>query len=738
MAPKAHELMHVQEETREVNVEALTFYMLFSYEDTLDWTLMALETFGSIIHGIAQPVGYLLLGKALNAFGDNISNIDAMVKALKIVDPFVWYMAFATFPAGVLEIGSWMYASERQMARLRLAFLKAMLDQEIGAYDTEITSGKIISAISYHMSIIQVVALTILVTGATYTKKMITISSTKTVYILKATSIVEQKAKGGDVITARMSILFDFVSLTFAAPDLKIFNQAKATGYEVFTVIRKKSIINYSSKGKKKVKKIDGNIEIQDVYFAYPSRPGKSTLEGFSLSIPTGTMVALVGCSGCKKSIIISLVERFYDPYKEEILIDNYNIKDLDLKFLRKNIGAVSQEPSLFVGTIKDNIKVGNMDASDQQVWDAAIMANAHTFVTQLLNQFSTEKQRIAIARAIINNPSILLLDEATSALIFELEELVQDALEKAMQGRTVILIGHRMSTIINADIIAVVRTDKATEFTEEFLTTNKQFSPLDIKEEETRYRKENHSESSSKEKKRRININIFFRILFGLGKRELAKIATSSIAAAFASVSKPVFHYYNGVVSEKAIGNHKRALYSAWFKKPKNNVGSLTSRVINDTSVVKTIIFDHMSVIVQCISSILIAMVVSMIVNWRMALVAWAVMPCHFTGGLIQVKSAKGFVGNSTVTQREVVALASEPTTNIRTIASFFHEEHILEKARMSVEEPMKRSRKERTKVALVEPSGAGKSSVLAILLRFYDPDQGRRHPNTKITRLP
>ncbi|TYH33582.1 hypothetical protein ES332_D13G069200v1 [Gossypium tomentosum] len=881
MAPKYHELMHVQEETKEVNVEtvneALPFYMLFSYADTLDWTIMALGTFGSIIHGMAQPVGYLLLGKALNAFVDNTVDIDAMVKALKKVSSLILVICIHTY------IHVIPFVCERQMARLRLAFFKAMLSQEIGAFDMKITSGKIISAISYHMSIIQdaigdkmghflssfatlfsgifivviccwevsllilVVALTILVTRATYTKKMNEISATKTIYISEATPmtisqikivfaflgensmiksfseilekqfslskgealikgvgtgmlqsvtfcawaliiwigsivVTSRKAEGGDVIAAVMSILFSFVSLTFAAPDIQIFNQAKAAGYEVF-------------KGKKKVKKIDGNIKIQDVYFAYPSRPEKLILEGFSLSISAEKMVALVGNSGCGNN-----------PYKGEILIDNYNIKDLDLKFIRKNIGVVSQEPSPFAGTIKDNIKVGNMDASDQQVWDAAIMANAHMFVTQLLNQYSTE--RIAIAKAILKNPPILLLDEATNAL------------EKAMQGRTVILIAHRMSTIINADIIAVVENGQVTEtrthrslldsskfYKNLFSIQNigqiresrslynyQQFSPLDIKEEETRYHKENHSEYSSKEKKMRIKTNTFFRIWFGLGKRELAKIATGSIAAAFAGVSKLLVerysisfsligllalfmhtlqHYFYGVVGEKAMGSIRKALYLgilrnelAWFEKPKNNV------------------------------------VVSMI----------AMMPCHFIGGLIQAKSAKGFAGDSTATHREVVALGSEFAANIRTIALFCHEEHILEKARIKhqsrfedgigsyqifsltvpsitelwmlipavisiinvltpafktldrkteIEPDAPQDTKLKmikgkiefqnvkfnylsrpevtvlnkfslqiepgTKVALVGPSGAGKSSVLAILLRFYDPNQGR-----------
>ncbi|KAE8691468.1 hypothetical protein F3Y22_tig00110890pilonHSYRG01513 [Hibiscus syriacus] len=770
---------------------------------------MALGTLGSIIHGMAQPVGYLFLGKALNAFGDNLGDNHVTVKALEKVVPFVWYMAFATFPAGILEIGCWMYASVRQMARLRLAYLRAMLCQEIGAFDTDLTNGKIISGITgpfslelcnillwnphcchmlWEVSLLTfVVAPTILVIGGTYTKKMNTISAMKTLFVSEATSMVEQtisqiktvfafvgensaiksfsvsleklfslskgealikgvgtgtlqflifcawaliiwigvlavtskKARGGDILAALMSILVGSISLFFAAPGIQIFNQAKAAWYEVFKVIRRKPSISYDSRGKEKVQKISGNIEILDVYFAYPSRPEKLALEGFSL----------------------------------EILIDNDNIKDLDLKFLRKNIGAVSQEPSLFAGTIKDNIKVGNMNASDQQIRDEAIMRMHIVYHSTSKSVFNRgqggvqlsggQKQRIAIARAILKNPPILLLDEATSALDSESEKLVQDALEKAMRGRTVILIAHRMSTIINADIIAVVENgqatktgmhrslldsskfynnlfsiqnigqiheSRATEFSEDLVSANEQFSPLDTEgKEETRYLKDYLSDYSDDEgKKRRKPMITFFRIWYVLGRRELEKIATGSIAAAFVGVSKPFFgffiitHYFYGVVGEKAMGNLRQAPFSgilrnelAWFEKLENNVGSLTSRVI-DTSMLKTIISDQMSVIVQCISSILIATVVSLIINWRMALVAWAVMPCHFIGGLILAKSTKGFAGDSAASHHEVVTLASESATNIRTITSFCYEEHIMRKGRMSLEQPMKRSRKE------------------------------------------
>ncbi|XP_024030607.1 ABC transporter B family member 19 [Morus notabilis] len=884
---------------------ALPFHKLLSYADAWDWSLMAFGTLGSVVHGMAQPIGYLLLGKALNAFGDNINDTHATVNALYKVIPYVWYMAFATFPAGILEIGCWMYASERQLARLRLAYLKAVLSQEIGAFDTDLTSGKIISGISNHMSIIQdaigeklghflssfatffsgiliaaicswqialltfMVVPLILVIGATYTKKMNTISAAKMGCHSQATSMVEQtisqiktvyafvgensaikafsqcmnqqfliskgealikgvgtgmfqtvsfcswaliiwvgaflvtdkKAKGGDMIAAVMSILFGAIALTYAAPDMQIFNQAKAAGSEVFQVIERRPVISYDSEGMT-LEKVDGNIEIRDVYFSYPSRPEKEILKGFSLSIPAGKAVALVGSSGCGKSTIISLVSRFYDPSKGEILIDDHNIKNLGLKYLRRNVGLVSQEPALFSGTVKDNVRIGNMDADDQQIQKVAEMANAHSFISQFPNRYFEEvgergvqlsggqKQRIAVARAILKNPPILLLDEATSALDTESEKLVQDALERAMQGRTVILVAHRLSTIVNADIIAVVQNGKIIETGthSSLLDTSKfynnlchmqnlnpvhqsRFTTSSSEETESFHHQlssENDTEQEKKLTKPEIHLRetseqdqehesrrktaIFFRIWFGLRERELAKVAVGSIAAAFSGISKPVFgyyiitigiayyqkdakrqvgryslifsvigllslcshtlqHYFFGLVGEKAMANLRRGLYSevlrnevAWFEKPENNIGSLTSRIISDTTMIKIIIADRMSVIVQCISSILIATTVSMKVNWRMGLVAWAVMPCHFIGGLIQAKSTKGFSGDIAASHSELVALASESSTNIRTVGSFCHEEHILRKAKKSLESPMRKSRIQSIKYGIIQ----------------------------------
>nr|XP_009788669.1 PREDICTED: ABC transporter B family member 1-like [Nicotiana sylvestris] len=284
----------------------------------------------------------------------------------------------------------------------------------------------------------------------------ITFSSWALIVWVGAVVVAARRSSGGDVIAAVMSILFGAISLTYAAPDIQIFNQAKAAGREVFQMIDRKPTINADS-GRMTFEVIDGEIKLQDVHFAYPSRQEKLVLRGFSLTIPAGKVVALVGSRGCGKSTIMSLLMRFYDPMRGDILLDNHNIKDLDLKFLRRNIGVVSQEPSLFAGSIKDNIKMGNINADDQQIERATLLANAHAFISQLTDQYLTEvgqsgrqlsggqKQRIAIARSILKNPPILLLDEGTSALDTESEKQVQEALETAAQGRTVILIAHRM-----------------------------------------------------------------------------------------------------------------------------------------------------------------------------------------------------------------------------------------------------------------------------------------------------
>ncbi|MEJ6951194.1 ABC transporter ATP-binding protein [Natronospora cellulosivora (SeqCode)] len=219
---------------------------------------------------------------------------------------------------------------------------------------------------------------------------------------------------------------------------------------------------------------ISGKVDFVDVNFAY--NKGETVLKDINLQVDTGQVVALVGPSGAGKTTLVDLVFRFYDPIRGRILIDGNDIKDVELKSLRKHIGIVPQENVLFSGTLADNIAYGNLDASDVEIIEAAKAANAHNFIMSFPNHYDTvvgergvglsggQRQRIAIARAILKNPEILILDEATSALDTESESLVQDALDKLMQDRTTFIIAHRLSTIKNADRIVVLSEGKIVE----------------------------------------------------------------------------------------------------------------------------------------------------------------------------------------------------------------------------------------------------------------------------------
>ncbi|XP_064862535.1 ATP-dependent translocase ABCB1-like [Oncorhynchus nerka] len=238
-------------------------------------------------------------------------------------------------------------------------------------------------------------------------------------------------------------------------------------GLKVYNIIDNKPHINSYSDHGHKPDVIKGNIEFNNIHFTYPSRPNVKVLNGMSLSVRSGQTIALVGSSGCGKSTTVQLLQRFYDPQDGSVCVDGHDVRSLNVRFLREMIGVVSQEPILFATTIAENIRYGRPDVTHQEIEQAAREANAYDFIMTLPDKFETlvgdrgtqmsggQKQRIAIARALVRNPKILLLDEATSALDAESETIVQAALDKVRQGRTTIVVAHRLSTIRNADVIA-------------------------------------------------------------------------------------------------------------------------------------------------------------------------------------------------------------------------------------------------------------------------------------------
>ncbi|XP_041487598.1 bile salt export pump [Microtus oregoni] len=249
------------------------------------------------------------------------------------------------------------------------------------------------------------------------------------------------------------------------------FAKAKISAARFFQLLDRKPPINVYSGAGEKWDNFQGKIDFIDCKFTYPSRPDTQVLNGLSVSVDPGQTLAFVGSSGCGKSTSIQLLERFYDPDQGKVMIDGHDSKKVNIQFLRSNIGIVSQEPVLFDCSILENIKYGDntRDISMERVVAAAKQAQLHDFVMSLPEKYETnvgsqgsqlsrgEKQRIAIARAIVRDPKILLLDEATSALDTESEKTVQIALDKAREGRTCIVIAHRLSTIQNSDIIAVM-----------------------------------------------------------------------------------------------------------------------------------------------------------------------------------------------------------------------------------------------------------------------------------------
>nr|XP_053626234.1 LOW QUALITY PROTEIN: ATP-dependent translocase ABCB1-like [Cherax quadricarinatus] len=272
------------------------------------------------------------------------------------------------------------------------------------------------------------------------------------------------------------SVLMGAVNVGQATLYMEAFGIARGAAATIFSIVERQSTIDPSSPHGDRPPDVKGTIEFKDVHFNYPSRPDVEILKGVSLRVDPGQTVALVGASGCGKSTCIQLVQRFYDPIKGSVLLDGRPLTSLNLGWLRDQVGVVGQEPVLFATSIADNIRYGRLSASMLEVEHAAQEANAHDFIMQFPQKYETQvgergaqmsggqKQRIGIARALVRQPRLLLLDEATAALDNHSETLVQRALDKVSQGRTTIIVAHRLSTIRTADKIVAFDKGRVVE----------------------------------------------------------------------------------------------------------------------------------------------------------------------------------------------------------------------------------------------------------------------------------
>ncbi|MEL6344269.1 MAG: ABC transporter transmembrane domain-containing protein [Myxococcota bacterium] len=259
------------------------------------------------------------------------------------------------------------------------------------------------------------------------------------------------------------SVAFSIVALSGLWED---FSKAIGASERVFELLDRTPQVSGGTEQRESLK---GAVALRGVGFAYPTRPDARVLDGLSMHIDPGEVVALVGPSGGGKSTVAALLSRFYDPDAGVIELDGVALTDFDPQWLREQVGVVSQEPILFATSIVENIRYGRPDAPMEDVIAAAKAANAHDFISEFAEGYETpvgergvrlsggQKQRVAIARAVLKDPRVLVLDEATSALDAESEHLVQEALERLMEGRSTLVIAHRLSTVKDADRVLVL-----------------------------------------------------------------------------------------------------------------------------------------------------------------------------------------------------------------------------------------------------------------------------------------
>ncbi|XP_047169778.1 ABC transporter B family member 21-like [Vigna umbellata] len=511
--------------------------------------------------------------------------------------------------------------------------------------------------------------------------------------------VLDKGYTGGQVICVFSLILSGSFRLGQVSPSLTAFAAGQAAAFKMFETIERQPDIDVCDTGSRQPDDISGNIELREVCFSYPSRPDELIFDRFSISISSGTTAALVGQSGSGKSTVISLIDRFYDPNAGEVLIDGINLREFQLKWIRQKIGLVSQEPVLFTCSIKENIAYGKDGATDEEIRAAAELANASNFIDKLPHGLDTkvgerglqisggQKQRISIARAVLKDPRILLLDEATSALDVESERVVQETLDRIMINRTTVIVAHRLSTIRNSDIIAVIHQGKLQEKVSFFRIAylNKPEIPVLLMGAlaaaatgailPTMGFLLSHSISTFFEPADELHKDSKFWSLLFLSLSVASFIFHPLRSYSFAVAGSRLIKRIRLMCFEKIIH-----MEMGWFDKDENSCGTLGARLSTDAVSIRTLVGDALGLLVQDIATTTTALAIAFAANWQLSLIVVFLVPLLLLNGYVQMKSMQGFRTEAKKLYEEASQVANDAVGNIRTVAAFCAEEKVME----------------------------------------------------------
>ncbi|XP_002983357.2 putative multidrug resistance protein [Selaginella moellendorffii] len=883
--------------------EVVSYWQLLSYADRYDVVLMLVGSVAAMVSGLIFPAILVVQSHLINNFGSLQNRPVELARRVSEDATFLVYTAAVALVASYLEVSCWMKTGERQVARIRADYLRAILRQNVGYFDSDMSTAEVVGNVSvdtllvqeaisekvgnfienlshfvggYFVGFTQIWRLALvmlpffpllIIPGSLYSKALSEfairrqsaykeagtiaeqgLSSVRTVYSFVAEKkttekysaaldgtvklglkqglakglamgssginfalwafmawygselVMQHRANGGQVLTTGFAVLSGGIALGNATPNMKAFAEGRVAGTRIFKMIQRVPPIDTNDSSGKTLSKVEGNLDLKEVEFAYPSRPGALVLKSFTLHVPAKKTVALVGSSGSGKSTIISLIERFYDPVAGQVMLDNVDIRELHLMWLRRQMGLVNQEPGLFATSIRENILYGKENASMEEITHAAKLANAHDFIQRMPRGYDTQvgergvqlsggqKQRIAIARALIRNPPILLLDEATSALDSLSEQAVQQALERARMERTTVIVAHRLSTVQEADLIVVMDSGIAVESgSHEELVAEKtgvyasllmkqanssghyEINPateqvmkvssategdlVDVELSATsekdinRYtrlpsRTSRKVKSKPKVKKpsvaRLLALNkpewkqgllgLWGAVSFGFVHPFYAFLLGSMVASYYTTdveklhqtvrihvyaflglgvasfIVNIVQHCSFAALGESLTKRVREKLLASmlsfevgWFDREENSTGALCSRLASDASMVRGLVGDRISLLVQTASATSVSFIVGLITSWKLAMVIIAIQPLIILCYYVKNICLRGFAQNTAAAQREACKIASEAVSHHRTVTAFSSQERVLaffkSKLEVPIRETMKRS---------------------------------------------